>query len=150
MMACQYGYLFSYVPGDPGNPFVALWQATLLNAIVLGGVAVALLYAARLKQRTGARLLGFGYLALSALGGLLALIIGVTSTPLACGGVPGSQPFNGAEVRAYNTFLTLQTLATVALYLTILLVAAAIVALAFLAASRRRKPGAATSTIDGD
>src|SRR5262245_48654619 len=90
--ACQYGYLFSYVPGDSGNPFVALWQASLVNALVLGGETMTPLYASNLTRRVGPRVLGYSYLAVSVMIGILALIVVALSTPLTCGGAPSSPP----------------------------------------------------------
>jgi hypothetical protein len=124
--ACQYGNLFAYVPGDTGDPFVALWQATLLNAIVLGGAAMVLLAAARQTQRAAPRYLGLGYLAASAWCGVLALVNVVASTPLYCGGAPGTESPTPAQEQAINVFNTLNILATLTLYLTILLLAVAI------------------------
>lgn len=42
---CGYGNpLFSFVPGDTGNPFVAIWQVNLVFAVVLLAASILLLW----------------------------------------------------------------------------------------------------------
>ena len=87
--------------------------------------------------------MGFSYLGVGTLMGVLAAVIAASATPLTCNGVPGAPPLTASEQRAYHTFVALQTLATFAPYLTVLLVAAAVVALARFAGTRRRGIGRA-------
>ncbi len=133
-LACQYGnQLFFFVPGDTGNPFVALWQAALLETATLAATALVLLYLARLLGRTRVGYVGYGYLVVGAWTGTLALITLTASTPLACGGAPGSPPLSRAQEQAYHTFLTLQFLGTMTLYLTVLLLVVFVLMAVFLA-----------------
>jgi hypothetical protein len=137
---CDYSSrLFFYVPGDPGNPFVALWQATLIDAIVLGVATLILLLVAGLAHRTGIRFLGFVYLATSLLGGLLTMIILRSSLPLVCNGAPGAPPLTASENSALDTFSSLRTLAYLTFYLTVLLAVVLIAALLLVAATRGRR-----------
>lgn len=126
---CDYGHLFSFVPGDPGNPFVALWQADLAQAVALlaGGLVLVGMGRAR-GHRGGARYLGYALLVGAAASAVLTVVTLISSTPLACGGAPGVAAGSSADQRAYQTFQTLSALSTLMLYLTLLLVAAAIIA----------------------
>jgi hypothetical protein len=138
-LACQYGnQLFFFVPGNPGNPFVALWQAALLEAVILAVAALMVLHLARRQDRTRLRVVGYGYFAASGWTGALALITFTSTTPLACGGAPGSPLLSRAHTDAYHTFTSLQFLGTMTLYLTVLLLAALALPVAFQTSARWR------------
>jgi hypothetical protein len=104
---CDYGQLFPFVPGDPGNPFVALWQADLVQAMVLltGGLVLVAIGRARGQQgRAGARYLGYAVLVGAAASVTLTVMTLISSTPLACGGAPGAGPASSAEQQTYQWF----------------------------------------------
>jgi cbb3-type cytochrome oxidase subunit 3 len=127
---CDYGHLFSFVPGDTGNPFVAIWQADLVQSAVLLVAGFLVLWLIRRQQRQGiARFFGWVFIAGATASTLLAGITYFSSTPLVCGGAPGSGSPSSGEQQAYQTFQTLNTLSTLMLYLTLLLVAVFVIVL---------------------
>lgn len=146
---CGYGHLFSFVPGDPGNPFVAMWQADLVQSVVLLAGGLVLVGMGRVHgHRGGARYLGYALLAGAAASAVLTAVTLVSSTPLACGGAPGASGGSSADQRVYQTFQTLSALSTLMLYMTLLLVVAAIIASTILVV--RRAWGASGRAMHGE
>lgn len=139
---CDYGHLFTlFVPGDTGNPFVAVWQADLVQTVVLlvgGLVLLAINHALAERGKGWARYLGYALPASAAASAILTGVTVVSSHPLVCGGVPGAPPMTGAAEQAFQVFQTLNMLSTFMLYLTLLLVIALIFAVVVLAVSRLR------------
>ncbi|HEY7342231.1 MAG TPA: hypothetical protein VH591_15245 [Ktedonobacterales bacterium] len=111
--------LFFFVPGDTGNPFVAIWQVNLVFAVVLLVASILLLWLGRSHQRM-ARYLGWVYVTGTVASILLAGIAYISSTPLACNGAPGGSPLSSAEQHAYQLFEALNSLSMLMLYLTLL------------------------------
>ena len=144
--ACDYGHLFSFVPGDTGNPFVAVWQTDLVQSIVLLVAGFLVFWLTRRHQLQGiARYFGWVYIAGATASVLLAGITYFSSTPLVCGGAPGSGSPSNGEQRAYQTFQTMNTLSTLMLYVTLLLVVAFIVFLIMIGRRVVRQRGRGTA-----
>ena len=122
-LLCDYGHLFSFVPGDSGNPFVALWQAGFLEAAILAVAGGVLVMVGRARRGGAQKYVGYGYLAMAAVSATLAGVTLGASTPLTCGGAPGiPSTSGGADPQAFQAFLTLSTLSTLMRYLTLILV----------------------------
>jgi hypothetical protein len=125
---CDYGNaLFFFVPGDTGNPFVAIWQADLVQSAVLLVAGFIVLWLTRRQQQGITRFFGWIYVAAAAASALLAGVAYFTSTPLVCHGAPGSGSPSSREQQAYQTFQTVHTLSTLMLYLTLLLLVALVI-----------------------
>lgn len=125
---CDYGNaLYFFVPGDTGNPFVAIWQADLVQSAALLVAGFIVLWFTRRQRQGIARFFGWIYIAGATVSGLLAGIAYFTSTPVVCGGGPGSGPLSSRERQTYQTFQTLNTLSTLMLYLTLLLLVALVI-----------------------
>ena len=130
LASCDYGHFFSFVPGDPANPLVAIWQADLAQTLVLLGVGFALLWMSRQRTPYGGRVVRLvsQVVLLGAIAsGVLTGVTAVTSTRLACGGTPGVAPGSAADLRAYQAFHMLNTLSIFMAYVALLLLVAALV-----------------------
>jgi hypothetical protein len=128
---CQYANPYhGIVPGDSGNPFVALWQGDLLAVAVLliAGVVIIAIGRAHSQPNLAARYLGYILLIGAAMGVILTGVTLASSQPLACAGAPGTGQLSPAQQQAAQLFQTLSDLSALMLYITVLLVVVTIIA----------------------